>query len=153
MRDSNGDINAFATTFGVGTNNQAELQSAIFGLQWCTQHGYRRIILEVKSELLTKWVKHSSKYLQDCITDLQGLIRQVDFFTCTHVYREANYIADALSKKSHQLDIPKHYYVQQQLPKEARGYFNMDKLNLANFRRRQLKGSGNHLEIIGVRCF
>lgn len=41
----------FAALFSVGTNNQAELQAAIFGITWCIQHGYSRLILEVDSEL------------------------------------------------------------------------------------------------------
>lgn len=135
-------IYAFATSFGMGTNNQAELQAAIFGVHWCLQHWYNKIILEVDSELLMKWLTLRIKppwQIQEYTSELQNLTSQLEFFKCIHTYREANYTADALSKWSHQFDIPQHYYVVQQLPKEARGYYNMDKLNMANFRRKKLK--------------
>lgn len=57
IRDHRGNIiYAFATPLGVGTSNQAEIRAAIFGITWCIQHGYSRVILEVDSELLTKWL-------------------------------------------------------------------------------------------------
>ncbi|WMV50087.1 hypothetical protein MTR67_043472 [Solanum verrucosum] len=56
LRDDQGSIvYAFVVPLGEGTNNQAEIQAACFGLNWCKQHGYTNIILEVDSELLTKW--------------------------------------------------------------------------------------------------
>ncbi|WMV32529.1 hypothetical protein MTR67_025914 [Solanum verrucosum] len=56
LRDDQGSmVYAFAVPLGEGTNNQVEIQAAIFGLNWCIQHGYNCIILEVDSELLTKW--------------------------------------------------------------------------------------------------
>ncbi|WMV23931.1 hypothetical protein MTR67_017316 [Solanum verrucosum] len=49
-------IFAFSIPLGEGTNNQVEVQAACYGLNWCIQHGYNNIILEVDSELLTKWL-------------------------------------------------------------------------------------------------
>jgi len=57
LRDDQGVIiYAFAIRFGEGTNNQVEVQAACYGLNWCLQHGYNNILLEVDSELLTKWL-------------------------------------------------------------------------------------------------
>ncbi|KAK6782185.1 hypothetical protein RDI58_019981 [Solanum bulbocastanum] len=57
LRDDQGNmIFAFTVSLGMGTNNQAELQVASYGLHWCIQHGYKNVILEVDSELLTKWI-------------------------------------------------------------------------------------------------
>ena len=50
-----GIIYAFAIPLGEGSNNQAEVQAASYGLNWCIQHGYKNII-EVDSELLIKWL-------------------------------------------------------------------------------------------------
>ena len=51
LRDDQGSmIYAFAVPLGEGTNNQAEIQAAVFGLNLCIQHGYNSIILEVDSE-------------------------------------------------------------------------------------------------------
>lgn len=47
LRDSNGDmIYAYATPLRIGTNNQDKIQATVFGVHWCIQHGYMRIILE-----------------------------------------------------------------------------------------------------------
>lgn len=49
-RDSWGNmIYAFIIPLGVGTNNQAMVQTATYGLQWCINHGYQNVILEVDS--------------------------------------------------------------------------------------------------------
>jgi len=61
LRDEQGEIiYAFAIPLGEGTNNQAEIQAASYGLNWCIQHGYNNIILEVDSELLTRWILQTS---------------------------------------------------------------------------------------------
>ncbi|WMV32723.1 hypothetical protein MTR67_026108 [Solanum verrucosum] len=61
LRDDRGYIiYAFAIPFGEGTNNQAEVQAACYGLNWGIQHGYNNILLEVDSELLTKWLSQMS---------------------------------------------------------------------------------------------
>ena len=53
LRDHKGNlIYAFSIPFGLGTNNIAEMEAARYGLNWCDQHGYRKIILEVDSEIL-----------------------------------------------------------------------------------------------------
>lgn len=37
-------IYAFATSLGMGTNNQVEIQATMFEVHWCIQHGYNKII-------------------------------------------------------------------------------------------------------------
>ncbi|KAH0776696.1 hypothetical protein KY290_008107 [Solanum tuberosum] len=62
LRNSLGEmVYAFTIPLGVGTNNRAEALAAIHGLQWCVQHGHKNIILEVDSELLTKWIAQNIK--------------------------------------------------------------------------------------------
>nr|XP_004237275.1 uncharacterized protein LOC101245246 [Solanum lycopersicum] len=105
-----------------GTNNQAETLSSM--------HGYRRIILEVDSELLTKFLSHTLKprwQLQQCVKDLTNLIKQLDFFSCRHIFRQANSIADLLSKRSHKLDVVQHYYTFEQLPAIVKGSYLLEK--------------------------
>ncbi|KAH0700920.1 hypothetical protein KY284_015135 [Solanum tuberosum] len=103
-----------------GTNNQAEVQAASFGLNWCIQHGYTNIILEVDSELLTKW------FLQAAIP-------------LWKIHREANGTADLLAKHSHQQDIVQNYYTHYQLPLPVKGSYLLEKLGVQNFRRKKLK--------------
>ncbi|KAK4707184.1 hypothetical protein R3W88_033257 [Solanum pinnatisectum] len=51
---------AFATPLGEGTNNQAELESAIFGMTWSLELGYKKIILEVDSQLVVDWIMNKN---------------------------------------------------------------------------------------------
>lgn len=143
LRDHHGNlIYAFSTPFGIGTNNQAEVKAAIFGVTWCIQHGYTKLILEVDSALLIQWITHHIHppwRLDTDILELQKLVSQLESFQSRHVYREANYTADALSKCSHHYDITQQYYTHQQLPRAAKGYFILDKLGTMSFRRRKLK--------------
>ncbi|KAH0695103.1 hypothetical protein KY285_022200 [Solanum tuberosum] len=120
LRDDQGVIiYAFAVPFGEGTNNQVEVQAACYGLNWCIQHGYNNILLEVDSELLTKWL------LQVSIP--------------WRMHREANSTADLLAKHSHQNDIEQHYYTPQQLPHAVKGSYLLEKMGVHNFRRKKLK--------------
>ncbi|WMV08266.1 hypothetical protein MTR67_001651 [Solanum verrucosum] len=119
LRDDQGVIiYAFVFPFGEGTNNQAEVQAACYGLNWCIQHGYNNILLEVDSELLTKWLLQVSIpwRMYRFIQELKTLANQLVCFECLHIYREANSTAGLLAKHSHQNDIEQHYYTPQQLP-------------------------------------
>ena len=60
LRDHQGSIIfAFTSPFGFGTNNIEELKAAVYGLEWCEQHGYKDIVLEVDSELLSNWISNT----------------------------------------------------------------------------------------------
>jgi len=143
LRDEQGIIIfAFAIPLGEGTNNQAEVQAACYGLNWCIQHGYNNIILEVDSKLLTKWllqVVAPPWKIQVYIQDLQLLAKQCVFFQCLHTYREANGTADLLAKHSHKHDIVQHYYTHPQLPHAIKGSYLLEKMGVQNFRRKKLK--------------
>ncbi|KAK6782013.1 hypothetical protein RDI58_019809 [Solanum bulbocastanum] len=135
-------IYAFAIPFGTGTNNQAEIQAANYGLHWCIHHGYNNIILEVDSELLTRWLLRTSTppwKLQSLVPELHRLANQCESLQCVHIYREANSTADFLSKQSHKQDIVQHYYTCTQLPSLARGSYILEKMGVQNFRRKKLK--------------
>ncbi|KAK4729613.1 hypothetical protein R3W88_022601 [Solanum pinnatisectum] len=131
IRDHRGEmILAFATPLGEGTNNQAEVRAAIFGMTWLLQIGYRNVILEVDSQLLS---------IHAHVQQVMDLIRQASRFQCKHIYREANTVADLLSKESHKMTSSSIYNSSQQLPKEARGYYQLDIMEMASFRRRKIK--------------
>jgi len=143
LRDHKGQmILAFATPSGEDTNNQAEMEAAIFGLTWSLQVGYRNVILEVDSQLLVDWIMLKTKppwSISKQAQQLQELIRQTNNFKCKHIYREANFAADSLSKHSHTITSLQIYFNEQQLPKEARTYHQLDMLEMANFRRMKIK--------------
>ncbi|KAK4733754.1 hypothetical protein R3W88_008015 [Solanum pinnatisectum] len=143
LRNEHGDmIYAFAIPLGEGTNNQAEAQAANYGLHWCIQHGYNKIILEVDSKLLTRWVLQTSTppwRMQKFVQELLKLVNKCMFFQCAHIYREANSTADFLSKHSHIQDIIQHYYTYTQLPNIVRGSYILEKMGVQSFRRKKLK--------------
>ena len=119
LRDHQGNlIYAFSIPFGFGTNKFAEIQVALYGISWCVQHGYKNIILEVDSELLSKWINNIICIPWRCqqeIEQIQELSNKMEYFQCQHIYREDNGTADMLAKYSHKLDIIQHFYTSQQL--------------------------------------
>ncbi|KAK6780036.1 hypothetical protein RDI58_022220 [Solanum bulbocastanum] len=143
IRDHRGEIIlAFSTPMGEGTNNQAEIGAAIFGMTWLIQLGYRNVLLEVDSQLLVDWIMAKTKPPWSVNTQVQQmstLIGQTSNFRCKHTYREANSVADSLAKHSHKITSPNIYTNSQQLPKEARAHYQLDVLEMANFRRRKIK--------------
>ncbi|WMV41212.1 hypothetical protein MTR67_034597 [Solanum verrucosum] len=142
LRDDQGVIiYAFVVPFGEGTNNQAEVHAACYGLNSCIQHGYTNILLEVDYELLTKWLLQVSIpwRMHRFIQELKTLANQLVCFECLHIYREANGTSDLLAKHSHQNDIEQHYYTPQQLPHAVKGSYLLEKMGVHNFRRKKLK--------------
>ncbi|XP_049348952.1 uncharacterized protein LOC125813502 [Solanum verrucosum] len=143
LRDQTGEmILAFATPLGEGTNNQAEAEAAIFGMTWAFELGYRKLILEVDSQLLVDWIMHKTDphwSINIQVMKLQALIEQTQEFACKHAFREANFVADSLSKHSHKVTTPQLYFNIHQLPKEARGFYRLDMIEMASFRRRKIK--------------
>ena len=120
---------AFTTPLGEGTNNIDEIEDAIFCLIWALELGYRIILLEHDSQLVVHWIlqKASPKWsIIAQIGRLQNLITQAKNFKCIHVLREANCVADALSKQSHKTATPQVYLNSHQLPKEVKAYYQLD---------------------------
>ncbi|KAK4733775.1 hypothetical protein R3W88_008036 [Solanum pinnatisectum] len=130
IRNKNGElILAFATPLGEGTNNQAEVEAAILGLSWCVNLRYDKVILEVDSQLLVDWFKNSTAAtwsLYSQMQKLQHIATELTQVKCTHILREANYVADSLAKYSHQITYSQIYSNTQQLPKLAATYFQQD---------------------------
>ncbi|XP_049399716.1 uncharacterized protein LOC125863741 [Solanum stenotomum] len=148
LRDQMGAmLLAFATPLGEGTNNQAEIGAAFFGMTWVLQLGYKKVVLEVDSQLLVDWITQKTRppwNISTQLQQLQELITQTHSFRCKHTYREANFVADSLSKQSHKLNYPQIYCNIQQLPREARAYYQLDIAEMdmntsANRRRTEVK--------------
>ncbi|WMV32826.1 hypothetical protein MTR67_026211 [Solanum verrucosum] len=108
LRDHQGNmIYAFSIPLGIGSNNLAETLAAQQGIYWCVQHSFKKIILEVDLKLLANWISYKSKPLwqiQQHIRELMRLVRQLEFFECKHIFREANNTTDFLAKGSHNSD-------------------------------------------------
>ena len=143
LRENHGRFGmAFTTLMGEGTNNKAEIEAPVFGLNWAIELGYRNIILEIDSQLVVHWILKKVIPQWNIITQLgriQNLISQTQNFKCVHVFREANCVADALSKFSHKTNTPQIYFNSQQMPKEAKSYYHLDLLQMPNFKRKKTK--------------
>ncbi|XP_075095081.1 uncharacterized protein LOC142173399 [Nicotiana tabacum] len=49
-------IHAIATPLGEGTDNLAEIEPTIIGVQWCLDNGFYKVYLEADSTLLIQWL-------------------------------------------------------------------------------------------------
>ncbi|WMV45625.1 hypothetical protein MTR67_039010 [Solanum verrucosum] len=143
LRDHQGNlVYAYVIPLGFGTNNKTEIDEAAHGVNWCVQHGYKKIILEVDSELLSNWLNHNNSppwQLQQHIQELKNISSQCEYFQCKHTFREANCTAVHLSKWSHRQDIIQHFYTYHQLPSASRGSYILEKMAMQNFRRKRLR--------------
>lgn len=143
LRDHQGSIIfAFDSPSSFGTNNIAELKAAVYGLEWCEQHGYKDIVLEVDSELLSKWISNTIQIPWRCqqyVQHIHQITKKLHHFQCQHIYREANSTTDLLAKWSHSIEIPQHFYTTRQLKGTIRGSYILEKMGIQNFRRRKVK--------------
>ncbi|WMV30206.1 hypothetical protein MTR67_023591 [Solanum verrucosum] len=143
LRNHRGELLfAFSVPLGEGTNNQAEVEAALFGLNWCAQLNYNKVILEVDSQLLVDCLLNKKIISWSISSQMQRLQRLSSNFPqikCIHTLREANFVADTLYKYGHQLTSPMIYFNTQQLPKTAAAYLQQGMAGMASFRRRKLK--------------
>ena len=82
------------------------------GITWCIEHGYSRVILEVDSELLVRWLRNEISppwNMNNYIIELQDIVKVLDYFHCKHVFREANFPADTLSKYIDTIEDTQHF--------------------------------------------
>ena len=127
---------AFAVPLGEGSNNKAEVEAALFGLQWATELGHTNIIMELDSQIVVQWIAKKTVHhwsVTNQLERIQQLIQQTQQFKCDHIFREANWVADSLSKHSHGTSSPQLYFNNNQMPKEAQAYYQMDLLNMPSF--------------------
>ena len=95
---------AFSTSLGEGSNNKAETEAALLGLSWALELGYQNIQIELDSQLVVHWITKKTVpqwTVANQIEEIQQLILQTQNFRCSHIFREANSVADSLAKHSH----------------------------------------------------
>lgn len=90
----------FKKYIGETTNNQAEYQALILGLEEAIKHGVKEIDCFLDSELVVKQLKREYKVKdKDLATQfvrVWNLMQQIGKVTFTHVPRAENKIADRL---------------------------------------------------------
>ena len=86
---------------GHQTNNFAEYQGLIAALEYAVKHEHKALKLISDSELLVRQIKGVYKVknavLQDLHARAKELIRQLDWFSIGHAFREHNQEADRLA--------------------------------------------------------
>ena len=89
---------------GIATNNVAEYEALIWGLENARQLGFRDISVFADSELLVKQVNGQYKVknagLKPLFLRVLGLLRTFDAYQVTHVRREDNAAADAMANEA-----------------------------------------------------
>lgn len=91
-----GYIAAFQSFFGSGTNNVAETRSLLVGLHLCVDLGFRNIVIQSDSLLACKWFVREFSipwFLKAWWCGIWDVAKGLNL-TVSHIYREANSIAD-----------------------------------------------------------
>jgi len=105
LLDADGEVVASAKKFlGTCTNNEAEYNALILGLQETLKRGYTSIRILLDSELLVRQIQGVYRVKN---TRLQTLMREVrrhlamfDGYTVGHVPRNENAMADRLANEA-----------------------------------------------------
>ncbi|CAI0459471.1 unnamed protein product [Linum tenue] len=91
---------------GKCTITRAEIWGALKGLEIAWDAGYRRVELQLDSQtaitLLQDTGSHSHQHASLTLA-FQSLLRREWEVRITHIYREANFLADCLAHKGHSL--------------------------------------------------
>lgn len=62
LKDNRGQlIMAFATLFGVCSNNVAEARTLLIGLQWCINNGHLNVVVESDSMVIIRMINRNFK--------------------------------------------------------------------------------------------
>lgn len=91
-------------TIGRATNNQAEYEALIRGLETATKYGFDEIVVKGDSQLIVKQVKGAwntnDPELKEKRIRVRELLKEFDDWSLTHVPREVNERADELANEA-----------------------------------------------------
>ena len=101
LEDAQGTVlEALGARIGRATNNVAEYQAMITGLETAVDHGVRRLRVLSDSELMVKQLRSEYKVRADALKDLflqaRSLLQRFERIELIHVPREENTAADQL---------------------------------------------------------
>ncbi|MDP9068926.1 MAG: ribonuclease HI family protein [Actinomycetota bacterium] len=104
LRDENGDVvGEIARGIGDATNNVAEYEALIAGLELALESGVRDIEIYMDSELVVSQLLGRWKIKKDTLRPLavkaRALMGRFDSFSLSHVARELNADADRLANQ------------------------------------------------------
>ncbi|XP_060188598.1 uncharacterized protein LOC132617573 [Lycium barbarum] len=137
-------IMAFSYPSQFYTNNYSEAQAALIGISWCVNQQFEALEVELDSLLVVQMLNGTLKppwRIQGIIDEIRAKMTGRNI-SVQHCYREGNEVADTLAKYAAQVQAPRIFLIEGDLPMEARGPLRMNKLDLPSFRRQVKKNSG-----------
>ena len=95
------EIHTISREIGIATNNEAEYQALIDGLNYCIDNSINEVDVFLDSKLVIEQVnknfKVKAKNLKEFNTQVENLIKEFKYIEFNHVYREDNKRADQLA--------------------------------------------------------
>lgn len=109
LRDDNGAfLWGFAVKLGRCTVTQAELWAIIHGLKLAKERGYSKIMVESDSLTAVKFINGGCLHSHQCkplVNEIHKLMAELESIQVSHVFREANQVADRLANCGLSLDM------------------------------------------------
>lgn len=135
LRDASSNwLCGFGFNIGESSILHAEIIGISYGLQFAWNMGFRRVIAESDSltaiKLITQEQNISFHPLAHLIEDCRKLLSLDWYCSLFHIYRERNFSADALAKKSHGLEF-EEFTIWDSPPWKVVPFLNKDKLGIA----------------------
>ena len=105
LLDGNGEVmEQFCRYLGRATNNVAEYEGLLLGLEGVLRLGGRRLRIQSDSELLVRQLTGVYRVKNEKLKELHGkaldLLRQLEAYRINHVPREDNQLADQLANQA-----------------------------------------------------
>ena len=95
------EVHTISKKIGIATNNEAEYQALIDGLNYCVDNSIKEIEVFLDSNLVVEQVNKNFKVkagnLKVLNSKVDDLIQEFNFIQINHVYREENKRADQLA--------------------------------------------------------
>lgn len=95
------EIHTISRKIGIATNNEAEYQALIDGLNYCIENSIKEIEVFLDSNLVVEQVNKNFKVkagnLKALNSQVENMIKEFEYIEFKHVYREENKRADQLA--------------------------------------------------------
>ncbi len=95
------EIHTISREIGIATNNEAEYQALLDGLNYCIENSINEVDVFLDSKLVVEQVNKNFKVkaqnLKEFNTQVENLIKEFKYIEFNHVYREDNKRADELA--------------------------------------------------------
>ena len=95
------EIHTISREIGIATNNEAEYQALIDGLNYCIENSINEVDVFLDSKLVIEQVnknfKVKAKNLKEFNIQVENLIKEFKYIEFNHVYRKDNKRADQLA--------------------------------------------------------